>query len=154
MICITDSQKTDVLSYFRDYFPEFATVSNEVINKRLQQITIYIPGFIQTHINHKYPDCNHNWVVMREVLANWIAHVLVLTDALAVAAGEDAMPMEQLRVASSLSESGLSASFEQVNPKGQTPEAIYEYLSKTAYGDNVKMLIESCLTGALGVLVV
>ena len=154
MICITDSQKTDVLSYFRDYFPEFVTVSDEVINKRLLQITIYIPGFIQTHINHKYPDCNHNWVVMREVLANWIAHVLVLTDALAVAAGEEAMPMEQLRLASSLSEGGLSASFEQASPKGQTPEAIYEYLSKTAYGDMVKMLIEGCLTGALGVLVV
>lgn len=154
MICITNSQKADVLVYFREYFPEFASVSNEVINKRLTQIAIYIPGFIQTHINRKYPDCDHNWTVMREILANWVAHVLVLTDALAVAAGEDAMPMEQLRLASSLSEGGLSASFEQAAPKGQTPEAIYEYLSKTAYGDNVKMLIEGCLTGALGVLIV
>lgn len=154
MICITDSQVTDVLAYFREYFPEFASVSDALIKKRLKQITLYIPGFIQTHINHKYPDCNHNWMIMREILANWVAHVLVLTDALAVAAGEEAMPMEQLRLASSLAEGGLSASFEQASPKGQTPEAIYEYLSKTAYGDNVKMLIEGCLTGALGVLVV
>lgn len=154
MICINDSQKSDVLAYFREYFPEFASISNELFNKRLYQATIYIPGFIQTHINHKYPDCDHNWTVMREILANWVAHVLVLTDALATAAGEDAMPMEQLRVASSLSEGGLSASFEQAKPTGQTPEAIYEYLSKTAYGDNVKMLLEGCLTGALGVLIV
>lgn len=154
MICITDTQKADVLAYFREYFPEFASISNQVFMKRLTQSAIYIPGFIQTHINHKYPDCDHNWTVLREVLANWVAHVLVLTDALAVAEGEDAMPMEQLRVASSLSEGGLSASFEQAKPTGETPEAIYEYLSKTAYGDNVKMLLESCLTGAIGVLIV
>lgn len=154
MICITDSQKADVIAYFREYFPEFASVSDETITKRLNQIVIYVPGFIQTHINRRFPDCDHNWSVMREILANWIAHVLVLTDALAVASGEEAMPMEQLRLASSLSEGGLSASFEQASPKGQTPEAIYEYLSKTAYGDMVKMLIEGCLTGALGVLVV
>lgn len=154
MISITDSQKAEVLVYFREYFPEFAVINDQTFNKRLNQVTIYIPGFIQTHINHKYPDVDHNWVVMREILANWVAHVLVLTDALAVAQGEDAMPMEQLRVASSLSEGGLSASFEQAKPNGQTPEAIYEYLSKTAYGDNVKMLLESCLTGAIGVLCV
>lgn len=154
MISITNSQKADVLAYFKEYFPEFKSISDEVFMKRLNQTTIYIPGFIQTHINHKYPDVDHNWTVMREILANWIAHVFVLTDALAVASGEEAMPMEQLRVASSLSEGGLSASFEQAKPNGQTPEAIYEYLSKTAYGDNVKMLLESCLTGAIGVLVV
>lgn len=154
MICITETQKQNVLAYFRIYFPEFAAVSDELFLKRLTQVAIYIPGFIQTHINHKYPDCDHNWTVMREILANWVAHVFVLTDALAVSAGEEAMPMEQLRVASSLSEGGLSASFEQAKPNGQTPEAIYEYLSKSAYGDNVKMLLESCLTGAIGVLIV
>ena len=116
MICITDTQKADVLAYFREYFPEFESISNQVFMKRLTQSAIYIPGFVQTHINHKYPDCDHNWTVLREVLANWVAHVLVLTDALAVAEGEDAMPMEQLRVASSLSEGGLSASFEQAKP--------------------------------------
>lgn len=154
MICITNAQKGDVLSYFRIYFPEFASISDDLFLKRLTQAAIYIPGFIQTHINRKFHDCDHNWTVMREILANWVAHVLVLTDALATAEGEEAMPMEQLRVASSLSEGGLSASFEQAKPTGQTPEAIYEYLSKTAYGDNVKMLLEGCLTGALGVLIV
>lgn len=154
MICITETQKNNVLEYFRVYFPEFDAISDEAFLKRLTQVAIYVPGFIQTHINHKYPDCDHNWTVMREILANWVAHVFVLTDALAVAAGEEALPQEQQRLASSLSEGGLSASFEQAKPTGETPEAIYEYLSKTAYGDNVKMLLESCLTGALGVLIV
>lgn len=154
MICITETQKNNVLEYFRVYFPEFDSISDETFLKRLTQVAIYVPGFIQTHINHKYPDCDHNWTVMREILANWVAHVFVLTDALAVAAGEEALPQEQQRLASSLSEGGLSASFEQAKPTGETPEAIYEYLSKTAYGDNVKMLLESCLTGALGVLIV
>lgn len=154
MICVPTDKLPDVLAYFREYFPEFAPVSDEVFNKRLKQATIYIPGFIQTHINRKFPDCDHNWTVTREILANWVAHVFELTDALAQAEGETPMPVEQRRLASSLSEGGLSASFEAARPAGETPEALYEYLSKTAYGDNIKILLESCLTGATGPLVV
>ena len=154
MICLNDTQRNDILSYFRDNFPEFGAIQDEYIAKSIKRVAIYIPGFIQTHINRKFPNCEHNWTVMREIAANWVAHVFVLSDAISTAEGAEPLPIEQLRVASSLSEGGLTASFEQSKPNGQTPEAIYEYLSKTAYGDNVKMLLEGCLSGAIGVLIV
>lgn len=154
MISLNDKQRKDVLCYFRCNFPEFGSIKDEFIAKSIKRVTIYIPGFIQTHINRKFTDRDHNWTVMREIVANWVAHVFVLSDAIATAEGAEPLPIEQLRVASSLSEGGLTASFEQSKPNGQTPEAIYEYLSKTAYGDNVKMLLEGCLSGAIGVLIV
>lgn len=154
MICLPEKKMCELVCYFRDNFPEFGSIKDDEIEKCTRKVLIYIPGFIQTHINRKFPDCHHNWTIMKEIIANWVAHVFVLTDATAVAEGAEPLPMEQLRVASSLSEGGLTASFEQAKPSGQTPEAIYEYLSKTAYGDNVKMLLEGCLSGAIGVLIV
>lgn len=154
MICLTNEQKKEVAAYFRENMPEFAAIDDATVARTINKACLYIPEFIQTHLHRKYKNCCHKKAVLNEILANWVAHILDLTDALSVAQGAEALPIEQRRVASSLSEGGLSASFEQAKPTGETPEAIYDYLSKSAYGDNAKMLIEACLTGACGVLIV
>lgn len=154
MICIPDEKKPEILAYFREQMPEFAIISDETFYRVLNKSAIYIPEFIQTHLHKKYTDCCHVWTVLKEILINWVAHVIVLTDLLAQAQGEEAMPAELVRTANSLSEGGLSVSYAQAVPTGETPQAIYDYLTNTAYGQQAKMLIEACLTGARGVLIV
>ena len=78
----------------------------------------------------------------------------MLTGLLEQAQGAEVLPAELVRTAQSLSEGGLSVSYAQAMPAGETPKAIYDYLTRTAYGENAKMLIESCLTGAKGVWIV
>lgn len=154
MICITEAQKQNALVYFRENMPEFASITDPVFFRVLNKVCLYIPEFIQTHLHAKYLNCEHNWSILREILVNWVAHVIVLTDLLAQAAGEEPLPAELQRTAQSLSEGGLSVSYAQAVPSGETPQAIYDYLTRTAYGENAKMLIEMCLTGARGVLIV
>ena len=154
MIYIPVSKKPEYLAYFREQMPEFEAITEATFYRLLNKVSIYVPEFIQTHLDKKYEDCSHRDAVLTEIVVNWIAHVIVLLDLLAVANGEDPMPAELVRTAQSLSEGGLSVSYAQAMPTGETPQAIYDYLTRTAYGENAKMLIEGCLTGARGVLIV
>ena len=154
MICITDQQKQEVLTYFRENMPEFAKITDNTFMRVLNRSCLYIPEFIQTHLHRKYPCCEHSWVILREILALWVSHVIMLSDLLAQAEGEEVLPAELQRTAQSLSEGGLSVSYAQAVPAGETPQALYDYLTRTAYGDQAKILIEQCLTGARGVFIV
>ena len=154
MICISQDKKADTLEYFRVQMPEFKTITDEVFYRELNSTCIYVPEFIQTHLRIKYADQCHHWQILREILINWVAHRIILKDLLAQAAGEEALPEELVRTANSLSEGGLSVSYAQAEPSGETPKAIYDYLTNTAYGRAAKMLIEQCLSGAKGVFCV
>lgn len=154
MICINDEQKQDTLSYFRVQMPEFAPITDAVFMRELNSTCIYIPEFIQSHLSIKFGvKCKH-WMILREILINWVAHRIILKDLLAQANGEEVLPEELVRTATSLSEGGLSVSYAAAEPSGETPKAIFDYLTNTAYGRAAKMLIESCLSGAKGVFVV
>lgn len=154
MIVINPDQKVDTLNYFRTQMPEFATITDAVFNRELNSTCIYVPEFIQKHLRIKYNNQSQHWMILREILINWVAHRIVLKDLLAQAAGEEALPEELVRTANSLSEGGLSVSYAQAEPSGETPEALYDYLTNTAYGRAAKILIEQCLTGAKGVFCV
>lgn len=154
MICITEAQKQEVLVYFRENMPEFSKITDATFIRVLNRSCLYIPEFIQTHLHRKYPCSDHSWVVLREILALWVSHVVMMADLLAQAEGEEALPAELQRTAQSLSEGGLSVSYAQAVPSGETPQALYDHLTRTAYGEQAKILIEMCLTGARGVFVV
>lgn len=157
MICIPADKDAEFLAYFREQMPEFAKITDATFIRLLHKVAIYIPNFIQTHLHRKYCGANcagQRDAIIKEIVVNWVAHVIVLTDLLAQAEGAEAMPAELVRTAQSLSEGGLSVSYAQAMPYGETPKAIYDYLTRTAYGENAKMLIEACLTGAKGVLIV
>lgn len=155
MICIPADKDQEFLAYFREQMPEFAKITDETFIRLLHKVAIYIPQFIGTHLHRKYcHDVNQRDMIIKEIVVNWVAHVIVLTDLLAQAKGAEAMPAELVRTAQSLSEGGLSVSYAQAMPYGETPKAIFDYLTRTAYGENAKMLIEACLTGAKGVLIV
>lgn len=154
MICIDSKKKQEALEYFRENMPEFDKITDATFMRVLNKSCLYIPEFIQTHLHRKYPCCEHSWAVLKEILVNWVAHVIVLTDLLAQANGEEALPAELQRTAQSLSEGGLSVSYAQAVPAGETPQALYDYLTRTAYGEQAKILIEMCLTGAKGVFIV
>lgn len=154
MICISQDKKADTLAYFRTQMPEFQTITDSVFYRELNSTCIYVPEFIQKHLRIKYGEQSMHWMILREILINWVAHRIILKDLLAQAAGEEALPEELVRTANSLSEGGLSVSYAQAEPSGETPKAIYDYLTNTAYGRAAKMLIEQCLTGAKGVFCV
>ena len=142
MICITSQQKQEVLAYFRENMPEFAKITDETFMRVLSRSCLYIPEFIQTHLHRKYPCCEHSWAILKEILALWVSHVIMLSDLLAQAEGGEVLPAELQRTAQSLSEGGLSVSYAQAVPAGETPQALYDYLTRTAYGDQAKILIE------------
>ena len=155
MICIPKDKEQDILAYFREQMPEFAAITDDVFYRLLHKVALYVPEFIQTHIHNKYPNnCGHKEAILKEILVNWVAHVIMLTGLLEQAQGAEVLHEELVRTAQSLSEGGLSVSYAQAMPAGETPKAIYDYLTRTAYGENAKMLIESCLTGAKGVWIV
>lgn len=154
MICIPQDKIAEIVAYFREQLPEFAAISDQTLTRLIKKSAIYIPEFVQTCVYRKYSCCDKRWTIMKEILINWVAHIIILTDLLAQANGEEAMPAELVRTANSLSEGGLSVSYAQAVPTGETPQAIFDYLTNTAYGVQAKMLIEACLTGAKGVLIV
>lgn len=154
MICLPTEKDAEILAYFREQLPEFSVVPDAVVLRVLHKVALYIPEFIQKHIHRKYCNVIHQWAILKEILINWVGHYIILNDLLAQAQGGEVLPAELVRTAQSLSEGGLSVSYAQATLTGETPQAIYDYLNNTAYGQQAKMLIEACLTGAKGVLVV
>lgn len=151
MVCgykhITDEKLVEALAYFRLTVPEMSALSNEMFLLYAKRSIMYLPTYIFTGC-----DC---WDLQKEIICQFVAHWIMLFALLDNTDEQgNPQPVDIMRTATSLSEGGLSVSFAEVQPQGSTPKVLYDWLSRTAYGELVKMLLEKCLSGAKGVFVV
>jgi len=150
MYIIPTETESELLPYFRQYFPEFATLSDTKYIDLRTQAVLYIPG----RLNNSQNQTACGWAVKKELINLWVAHMVMLFGLLEQEDAEDPQPIDLVRLATSLSEGGLSASYGEITPRNSRPETVYEYLSKTSYGERAKVLLEQCLSGARGVFTV
>ena len=150
MYIIPTDKEAELLPYFRRYFPEFATLSDTKYGDFLTQAVLYIPG----RLNKSQNQTACGWAVKKELLNLWVAHMIMLFGIMEQEDPANPQPIDLVRLATSLSEGGLSASYGEITPRNGRPETVYEYLSKTSYGERAKVLLEQCLSGACGAFTV
>ena len=151
MICgysnITEEKLVEALAYFRLVVPEMSTLSDQMFLLYAKRSIMYLPTYVFTGCK-----C---WDLQKEIITQFVAHWIMLFALLDNTDEEgNPQPVDVMRTATSLSEGGLSVSFAEVQPQGSTPKVLYDWLSRTAYGELVKMLLEKCLSGAKGVFCV
>ena len=140
---LTEKKMTELIQYFRLILPEFRTLSDEMFKMFANRSVLYIPSYV-------FKNCC--WNVHKEIICNFVAHWIMLFAILEN--GNNPQVVDLTRTASSLSEDGLSASFADVQPTNTAPHVLYDWLTRTAYGEMVKMLMEKCLSSARGVFCV
>lgn len=151
MVCgchyLTQEKLADALSYFRIVAPEMSALSDEMFLLLAKRTIMYLPTYI-------FIGCKC-WDIQKEIICQFVAHWVMLFAMLDNTDDQgNPQPVDITRTATSLSESSLSVSFAEVQPQGSAPRVLYDWLSRTAYGELVKMLLEKCLSGASGVFVV
>lgn len=147
MYNIDENKLKDAMAYFRLVVPEMASLSDEMFMLYAKRSLMYIPAYV-------FRGCNC-WDLQKEIICQFVAHWVMLF-ALMDNVDESGKPqlVDIRRTAQSLSEGGLSVSYAEVQPVGTAPHVLYDWLSRTAYGELVKMLLEKCLSGAKGVFCV
>nr|DAG86913.1 MAG TPA: Protein of unknown function (DUF4054) [Bacteriophage sp.] len=144
---INDKKLDEALAYFRIIVPEMSALSDDVFKAYATRSLLYIPSYV-----FKGCDC---WAFQKELLCMFVAHWIELFSIMDnVDENGKPLPPDLMRTARSLSEGGLSVSYEDVKPVGAAPHVLYDWLSRTAYGELVKMMLEKCLSGAKGVAIV
>lgn len=144
---IDDKKLREALAYFRIIVPEMSELSDEVFLAYATRSLIYIPSYV-------WRGCNC-WAFQKELICMFVAHWVELFSILDnTDENGKPLPPDLRRTARSLSEGGLSVSFEDVKPVGTAPHVLYDWLSRTAYGELVKIQLEKCLSGAKGVAIV
>lgn len=144
---LSQEKMDELLAYFRIVVPEMSTLSDDMFKLLARRSVMYLPAYVFTGCG-----C---WDLQKEILCQFVAHWVMLF-ALMDNVDETGkpLPVDIMRTATSLSEGGLSVSFAEVQPNGSAPHVLYDWLSRTAYGELVKMLLEKCLSGAKGVFCV
>lgn len=144
---ITEEKLRDALAYFRIIVPELSDLSDEMFMAYATRSLLYIPLYV-------FKNCTC-WTFQRELICMFVAHWIELFSILDnTDENGKPLPPDLRRTARSLSEGGLSVSFDDVKPVGSAPHVLYDWLTRTAYGELVKMQLEKCLSGAKGVFVV
>lgn len=144
---IDDKKLREALAYFRIIVPEMSELSDEVFLAYATRSLIYIPSYV-------WRGCTC-WSFQKEIICMFVAHWIELFSILDnTDENGKPLPPDLRRTARSLSEGGLSVSFEDVKPVGTAPHVLYDWLSRTAYGELVKIQLEKCLSGAKGVAIV
>lgn len=145
---LNDAQKSYLLAEFRIDFPEFVALSDNAFFRLLKRALSFLPGYMGT-----VKDSACDWETQAQLINLTIAHIISLYALMEREQSSENPPseLELVRTAQSLSEGGLSVSYGDVCPASSTPQALYDWLTRTAYGDQAKIILEKCLSGAGGV---
>lgn len=130
----------EIIVDFKDCFPAFAGLSDEVLERYIEISFCTVPAGI---INCGF-DCAY------KTFLYGIAHNLAYFNVL----GGEAVVPGMKKNATSKSADGLSIAYENVRDSG-TPANIYNYFSTTPYGMTLLMMLDNCgLTSSPGGFIV